>query len=151
MSLKFSKEEQYAVRALVDLSNLDGYGRVKDLANRQNIPQRFLEQIFSKLKTSEVITGRRGPSGGYKLARPANLISLSDVFSALNPTLKSFGDNDTSDAISTKVFEVLTHVETEHGKVLKDISLSDVRNTTPVETKDNQEGEYTTAPAAVVV
>ncbi len=59
-----------------------GHVGVKDIATNQNIPLRFLELIFSRLKASEIVTSVRGAGGGYYLAKPPEQITLADVIFA---------------------------------------------------------------------
>lgn len=79
--VKLSSKGRYAVRALFDIAFYnDGQPtQVRDIAERQNIPQRFLEQIFQDLKRSGIVGSKRGPQGGYLLARPAKEIPLGEV------------------------------------------------------------------------
>jgi len=83
--LKLSNKGRYAVRALFDIAfyNEGRPTQVKDIAERQNIPPRFLEQIFQDLKRSGIVGSKRGPQGGYSLARRAAEIRLGDVVRAL--------------------------------------------------------------------
>ena len=80
-AVKLSSKGRYAVRALFDIAFYnDGQPtQVKDIAERQAIPQRFLEQIFQDLKRSGIVGSKRGPQGGYLLARPAREIQLVEV------------------------------------------------------------------------
>ena len=79
--VKLSSKGRYAVRALFDIAFYnDGQPtQVKDIAERQAIPQRFLEQIFQDLKRSGIVGSKRGPQGGYMLARAADQIPLGEV------------------------------------------------------------------------
>lgn len=79
--MKLSSKGRYAVRALFDIAFYnDGQPtQVRDIADRQAIPQRFLEQIFQDLKRSGIVGSKRGPQGGYLLARPAAEIRLGEV------------------------------------------------------------------------
>jgi len=83
--VKLSNKARYAVRALFDIAFFND-GRptqVKDIAERQDIPPRFLEQIFQDLKRAGVVGSKRGPLGGYSLScRPVE-IRLGDVVRAL--------------------------------------------------------------------
>lgn len=83
--MKLSNKGRYAVRALFDIAfyNEGRPTQVKDIAERQGIPPRFLEQIFQDLKRSGIVGSKRGPQGGYNLARPASEIRLGDVVRAL--------------------------------------------------------------------
>jgi Rrf2 family protein len=58
---------------------LDTISTVADIANVQNIPPRFLEQIFSKLRTGGFIESRRGKQGGYALAVKPSSISVGQI------------------------------------------------------------------------
>lgn len=83
--MKLSKKGRYAVRALFDIAfNNEGQPtQVKDIAERQSIPPRFLEQIFQDLKRAGIVGSKRGPQGGYNLARAPSSIGLGDVIRAL--------------------------------------------------------------------
>jgi Rrf2 family protein len=83
--VKLSNKGRYAVRALFDIAFYnDGQPtQVKDIAERQGIPPRFLEQIFQDLKRAGIVGSKRGPQGGYRLARGPEQIALGDVVRAL--------------------------------------------------------------------
>jgi Rrf2 family transcriptional regulator, iron-sulfur cluster assembly transcription factor len=83
--VKLSKKGRYAVRALFDIAfyNEGQPTQVKDIATRQSIPPRFLEQIFQDLKRAGIVASKRGPQGGYNLARGAGEIGIGDVIRAL--------------------------------------------------------------------
>ncbi len=83
--VKLSNKGRYAVRALFDIAfyNEGRPTQVKDIAERQSIPPRFLEQIFQDLKRTGIVGSKRGPQGGYSLARRATEIRLGDVVRAL--------------------------------------------------------------------
>ena len=79
--MKLSNQGRYAVRALFDIAfyNDGRPTQVKDIADRQGIPPRFLEQIFQDLKRAGMVGSKRGPQGGYSLLKPAKEISLAEV------------------------------------------------------------------------
>src|SRR5262245_59094258 len=83
--VKLSQKGRYGVRALFDIAfHNDGRPtQIREIAARELIPMRFLEQIFQELKKAGLIGSKRGPRGGYHLARPAAEISLGDVVRAL--------------------------------------------------------------------
>ena len=83
--MKLSNKGRYGVRALFDIAfHNDGRPtQIREIAEREEIPARFLEQIFQDLKKAGIIGAKRGPRGGYHLARPAAEITLGDVFRAL--------------------------------------------------------------------
>jgi Rrf2 family iron-sulfur cluster assembly transcriptional regulator len=93
--MKLSNKGRYAVRALFDIAFFND-GRptqVKDIAERQSIPPRFLEQIFQDLKRAGIVGSKRGPQGGYSLTRRSVEIRLGDVIRALEGPIV-LGDRD---------------------------------------------------------
>lgn len=95
--VKLSNKGRYAVRALFDIAfyNDGGPTQVKDIAERQGIPPRFLEQIFQDLKRAGIVGSKRGPQGGYSLARRAADVRLGDVVRALEGPI-TLGDREPS-------------------------------------------------------
>ncbi|HDD24411.1 MAG TPA: Rrf2 family transcriptional regulator [Chloroflexi bacterium] len=87
--MKLSKRGEYGLRALQDLAMHYGEGPVrnKDLAERNNIPLRFLEQILLILKHGRIVHSHKGPQGGYYLARPPHQINLAEVVRLLDGPL----------------------------------------------------------------
>jgi Rrf2 family protein len=83
--VKLTSKTRYGVRAVFDIAyhSRGGPTQAKDISRRQNIPQRYLEQIFQELKRAGLVDARRGPRGGYYLLRPAEQIRLGDVMRAL--------------------------------------------------------------------
>src|SRR5437870_5985153 len=79
--MKLSLRGEYALRALLvlgleyELSVIS----IQTISKQQNIPKRFLEQILNDLKSAGLVQSRRGPAGGYRLARRAEEISLASV------------------------------------------------------------------------
>ena len=93
--MKLSNKGRYAVRALFDIAfhNDGGPTQVRDIAERQAIPPRFLEQIFQDLKRAGIVGSKRGPQGGYSLTRRAADIRLGDVVRALEGPIQ-LGDRE---------------------------------------------------------
>lgn len=81
--MKLSTKTRYGVRALFDMAFHAGTlsVQVKDISRRQDISQRYLEQIFQDLKKAGLLRSKRGPQGGYSLARPPAQITLLDIVS----------------------------------------------------------------------
>src|ERR1700742_5270063 len=79
--MNISVKSEYALLAIFDLAMQSPGELVKiaDIANRQKIPQKFLELILSSLKQGGFVESRRGAEGGYKLARPADQITVGQV------------------------------------------------------------------------
>lgn len=79
--MKLSLRGEYALRALLVLGQHYGEAvvRAQTVAQEQNLPKRFLEQILNDLKSAGIIQTRRGVSGGYRLAKPPDQITLAAV------------------------------------------------------------------------
>lgn len=84
----FSSRARYATRAILDLSQKAGETvLIGDIARRQNIPLKFLQQILVSLKGAGFVSSRKGPGGGYALARRPEAITLGDVIRAMDGML----------------------------------------------------------------
>jgi len=92
--VRISAKVDYAVRAAVELAvNGDGSPVKGDrLAQAQSIPIKFLENILVDLRQAGLIQSRRGPDGGYRLARPAAEVTVADVVRAAEGPLASVHD-----------------------------------------------------------
>lgn len=81
------------MRALLVLGMNHGSSvvRIRDIAQQQNIPRRFLEQILNDLKSAGFVLSKRGVAGGYRLQRGPNEISLADIIRHLEGPLAPVG------------------------------------------------------------
>jgi Rrf2 family protein len=79
--MNISVKTEYALQAIFDLATQSPGEPVKiaDIARRQKIPQKFLELILASLKQGGFVESRRGAEGGYRLARPAEQITVGQV------------------------------------------------------------------------
>ena len=94
--MRISAKGEYAIRAMTDLA-LHGSGSgvrsqadrvsIQDVARRQGIPQRYLEQVLLLLKRAGFLDSKRGSTGGYRLARPPETISVGEVLRAVEGRL----------------------------------------------------------------
>ena len=87
--MRLSLQVQYAICSVFDL-DYNGHGepvQVRVVSERQGIPARYLEQIFRRLRRAELVLSKRGPGGGYTLARPPSRITLRDVVEAVEGPL----------------------------------------------------------------
>jgi Rrf2 family iron-sulfur cluster assembly transcriptional regulator len=84
-AMKVSTRGDYAARALLSLA-LHGSERptsVKEIAERTNLPQPYLEQILLSVKGAGLVRSKRGVGGGYVLARPPQEITLAEIVTAV--------------------------------------------------------------------
>jgi Rrf2 family protein len=82
--MRVSAKVDYALRAMVELAaHSDGLLTAEQLATAQKIPPKFLESILAQLRSGGLVASQRGAEGGYRLARPADEISIADVIREL--------------------------------------------------------------------
>jgi Rrf2 family transcriptional regulator, iron-sulfur cluster assembly transcription factor len=87
--VRFSLQVQYAICGVFDVA-YNGHGepvQIRVISERQGIPARYLEQIFGRLRRSDIVASKRGPGGGYTLARSAAAITLREVLEAVEGPL----------------------------------------------------------------
>lgn len=81
--MRLSKRGEYTLRALIDLGIAEAKRRplvqLSELAAKERLPGKFLEQIFLQLREAGIIDARRGKGGGYFLAKPMSEIRIGDV------------------------------------------------------------------------
>jgi len=81
--MKISTKGRYALRVMVDIvENESKLNSIKEIATRQDISVKYLEQIVSMLVKANLLVSFRGANGGYKLSRPANSISVLEILNA---------------------------------------------------------------------
>ena len=83
--MKISTKSRYGLRLLIDLGlhSNEGYIPLKTIANRQQISNKYLEQIISALSKASIVKSTRGAQGGYMLAKDACDISVGDILRTL--------------------------------------------------------------------
>ena len=84
-----SSKGRYALRVMIDLArqNSDGYVPLKDIAERQNISKKYLEQIIPLFNRSDMLLTNRGAQGGYMLARTPDRYTVGEVLRLTEGTL----------------------------------------------------------------
>lgn len=89
--MRLTSKGRYAVSAMVDLVKNSDAGPVTlaSISERQFISLSYLEQLFRRLREECLVTSVRGPGGGYRLARPASEIVVSDVIAAVNEPIRT--------------------------------------------------------------
>lgn len=131
--MRVSARVDYAVRALVQLAADESLMPVKaeHLATSQQIPPKFLLEILRQLKQKKLLVSRRGPEGGYVLARPAGEISIADVIRAVEGPLATVRDVSPAqlayEGPTESLRTVWTAVRGSLRQVLEEVTLEDVR------------------------
>ena len=87
--MRISKKCEYACLALIELSRHyeDSLVQIADIAERNDIPKKFLEQILILLKNAGYIRSYRGARGGYKLSKPPGKITLAEIMRLIDGAL----------------------------------------------------------------
>ena len=82
--MKISTKTRYGMRFMIDLAQSQGEGRValKDIADRQGLSKKYLEQVVAPLASAGLLDVTRGNQGGYRLSRDASAITLADIVAA---------------------------------------------------------------------
>jgi len=88
-----STRARYGLRAVADIAaqNSDSPTQLKDVARRQEISVKYLEQIFAQLRAAGLVRGLRGPRGGYLLSKSPRSIKVREVVEALDGPLSLVG------------------------------------------------------------
>jgi Rrf2 family iron-sulfur cluster assembly transcriptional regulator len=100
--MRLTTKARYGLRALVHVAHR-GYASAQVIAEHQSIPSRYLEEIIGELRRAGLVVGKRGPRGGYRLARPPAEISLTDVLAALAAPPADGAAGEAQDEITTLV------------------------------------------------
>ncbi len=85
--MKLSTKGRYAVTAMLDLAlNANNGNKVTlaDISEFQGISLSYLEQLFARLRKTKLVSGTRGPGGGYRLSRAANEITIAEIIHAVD-------------------------------------------------------------------
>ena len=94
MDMKVSSRGLYALKALTHLAEAYDRGLVKihEIAEEEEIPEKFLEGILVALKNARLVSSQRGREGGYRLRRPPAQVLIGEVVRTIDGALAPFGD-----------------------------------------------------------
>lgn len=90
--MKLSTKSQHAVTAMIDLALNDNVRTITlaEISKNQGISLSYLEQLFAKMRKAELVSGVRGPGGGYRLARKPYEITIAQIINSIDEKSKSF-------------------------------------------------------------
>ncbi len=110
--MRLSRRSEYACLALIDLTEHyeEGYVKTGDIAQRMDIPRKYLEQILLALKGAGYVQSARGTEGGYRLARPPSKISVAEIIRLLDGAIAPVGS-------ASKYFHEHTPIERSTGLI----------------------------------
>jgi Rrf2 family protein len=130
-----SQRGRYALKALIHLARSDGGARqVSGISTEENIPRKFLEGIMSDLRKAGLVESARGKMGGYRLARPADLITFGEVIRITDGPLalipcasRNFYKrcDDCPDEAACTLRRVMARVRNEVSEILDRTTLAD--------------------------
>ncbi len=130
--MRVSAKADYALRACIELASAEGGVHVKGerLAQAQEVPLRFLENILGDLRQAGLVRSQRGAEGGYWLARPAAEITLAEVIRAVEGPLANVRgirpDSLSYQGTAAPLQEVWIAVRASLRSVLEAVTLADV-------------------------
>lgn len=130
--MRISAKADYALRACIQLAASEGEGHVKGerIAQAQEVPLKFLENILGDLRHAGLVRSQRGAEGGYWLARPAAEITLAEIIRAVEGPLANVRgvrpDSITYQGAAEPLKDVWIAVRASLRAVLEAVTLADV-------------------------
>lgn len=130
--VKLSSRSEYGIRALLELAQRQGQGPIlsREIAERQDIPDAYLNQLLLTLRKAGIVQSMRGPSGGHQLARSPERVTMAEVIGALEglpPTERE--DLNTGEQSDAWAVRWLCHeIDDAVTAVLKNMTLETLLN-----------------------
>jgi Rrf2 family protein len=129
--MRVSAKADYAIRAVVELAAAgEGPLKAEQIAQAQEIPIKFLENIMVDLRHAGIVRSQRGTEGGYWLARPAEEINLAQVIRAVDGPLASVRGHRSEDVSyqgsAERLREVWVAVRASLRRVLESVTVADL-------------------------
>jgi len=132
--MRLTTKGRYAVTAMIDLG-LRGDGSaltLREIAKKQDISLSYLEQLFAGLRRHGLVSGTRGPGGGYRLAKDSSEISVADVIVAVDEKVditNCNGRGDCKDGERCLTHELWTNLSCMLYEFMDSIKLSSLLET----------------------
>ena len=132
--MKISTRGRYGLRAMVDLAENQNSKAIpiREISERQNISEQYLEQIFARLRKAGLVKSVRGAYGGYKLNHPPGEITVGEIIRTLEGSIAPVdcvgGDNEcklSEDCVTRGLWELLRD---SIDNILASITLKDLRD-----------------------
>lgn len=121
--MRVSAKSDYALRALIEIaSRTDGHAvTAEELGRLQEIPHGFLQAILADLRRAGVVTSQRGQSGGWRMAKAPDTVSVADVIRAIDGPLVSVYGLRPESVSYLESAQVLQHVWIAARRALRDV------------------------------
>lgn len=131
--MRLSTKGRYAVTAMMELAlRNDGQPvSLSEISQTQGISNSYLEQLFRKLSQHNLVYGTRGPRGGYRLTRPADLINVAEIIAAVDEKIDSRnceGRSDCQDGNACLTHELWEELSLRLHQFLSGITLGEYIN-----------------------
>lgn len=125
--VKLSSRSEYGIRALLELAQRRGQGPIqsREIAERQEIPDAYLNQLLLTLRKAGIVQSVRGPAGGHLLARPPERVTLAEVIGVLEglPQSENAEANPANATDAWAVRWICTAIDEAVARVLCEITL----------------------------
>lgn len=132
--LKISTQGRYGLRALVDLAENENDGAIplREISERQKISERYLEQLFAKLRKAGLVKSVRGAHGGYMLNRDPEEITVGDVIITLEGSIAPVectkaGEGSCEMLPQCATHEVWVKIKDKINEVVEAITVEDLK------------------------
>ena len=131
--MRLSRKGEYALRAMIVLAQDHGEGpvRIQDIAARERIPKKFLEQILLDLKKAGLVQSRRGAGGGYLLLRAPEKVTFAEIVRTIDGPLAPLSCVSRHahvrcpDELSCGLYSVMREVRDAIASVMEGVTLKD--------------------------
>ncbi|MCH5195863.1 MAG: Rrf2 family transcriptional regulator [Oscillospiraceae bacterium] len=127
--MKISTKGRYALRMLIDLAEhqSDGYVALKDIASRQDISKKYLEQIVPILNKNGILKTNRGFQGGYMLAKGASKLSVGEILRLTEDSLSPTDyDEQEQNGIERVMIPVWQELDRVINRYLDSVTIQDI-------------------------
>jgi Rrf2 family protein len=132
--MRISQKGLYAIQALIVLARRypGDVVKIRDIAQEEQLPEKFLEAILRDLKRARFVSSVRGANGGYQLKRSPNEIFLGEVIRRIDGPLAPFEDAESlrervkTDVKHRSLFRVLLEVRDATARILDHTCLADL-------------------------
>lgn len=138
--MNLSAKTEYACIAVLELATHYGSGepvRIREIADAHGIPSRFLVQILLQLKGAGLVSSTRGASGGYRLVKPPEEITLGDVMAVVEGGVDEPTSNTAAETAATRVLlDAWRSVAQRQRQMLAQITFADLAQQVRGETEN---------------
>lgn len=146
--MRLSKKGEYALRAMIVLAlHFDkGPLMIREIAQRERLPRKFLEQILLELRKAGLLKSKRGVGGGYSLLRPPDEITFAEVIRTIDGPLaplscvSQWAHVSCPDEKTCGLYSVMLDVRNAIAEILEGITLADVCKRARVSAKARSAG-----------